>query len=100
MDDLARMIVDWLSALRTPALVLLTVAAVLVYVKIGALGKQIVELKEMLAHKAELQALNNVGAKVSRLEKELGSETSKTRIAVAALAQKADAPQVLQDFLK
>lgn len=87
------LLMNALAALRTPALLLLVVLAVAGWMKLK-------RLEELLRGKAELQALNNVGAKVSRIDKEFGKETSKTRIAVAALAQKCEAPEVLKDFLK
>lgn len=86
-----------LAALRTPALLALVVITVAGYFKLKRVEEQVHELGNK---KADLQAVNNLGGKVRRLEKEFGSETSKTRIAVATIASKIDSPQVITDFLK
>jgi hypothetical protein len=97
MTDLLPMLLRGLDTLKTPILLLLLVLAVVCYMKLQRLEEQ---MKEQREAKADLKALNGVGAKLSRLDKEVGMESSKTRIAVAALAIKCDAPDVLKDFLK
>lgn len=93
MTDTVQILLRGLGLLRTPAMLFLIVIAVMIYFKLK-------RLEEELARKAELQSLNGVGAKVRNLEKEFGTETAKTRIAVASLAAKCDAPEVIKDFLK
>ena len=93
MSEGLHIFVDWLELLRTPALLLLVAGGVWARLKLRALEKA-------LEGKAELSALNGVGGKVRKLELQHDSDTSKTRIAVAALAQKCEAPDVIKDFLK
>ena len=96
MEALA-IVLKALEVLRTPAILLFVAIGVIVLMKLRAQAKLIAELK---GHKADLVQLNGLGKRVATLEKEFGHEMSKTRIAVAALAQKVGAPEVLRDFLK
>ena len=93
MSDALELVIHALEWLRTPALLFLVALVVWGALKLKAIEKA-------LEGKAELQALNGVGAKVRKLELAHDSDTSKTRIAVAALAQKCDAPDVIKDFLR
>ena len=82
-----------LDELRTPALLVLVVLATLLWVELK-------RIREELSRKAELQALNNVGAKVARIDKEFGVEVSKVRLAVVAIGTKCEMPEVIKDFLR
>lgn len=93
MTEGLQTLVAWLELLRTPALLVLVGLAVW-----GALTLR--DIRKALERKAELSALNGVGGKVRKLELQHDQDTAKTRIAVAALAQKCDAPDVIKDFLK
>lgn len=84
-----------LAVLRTPALLLVLAVQLWLWFQIKFLRRDLHQHFETLR-----KDLNGMGAKINRIVDDEKLEASKTRIAVAGLAGKVGAPEVLQEFLR
>ena len=97
MGDTLLMVLRGLDTLKTPLILLLVVLVTIGSMKLKRIQEQLRELKDS---KADLHALNGVRGVLNKVKEEIGHESSQTRIAVAGLATKINAPEVLKEFLK
>lgn len=90
-------ILDNLVGVKLPFLLLLVGLAVWCMLTIRAQRIRLVQLERESATHGEV---NGLGARVNRIDRDAKDTHKKILVAVATIAQKVDAPEVLKDFLK